>query len=145
MSLTNLKNLLGIIAVLFFTVGALHAEEKKHDNRINEFFEHVEKTFKKEGGSAEGLALLQKSMANAKDIMGNVQGEMKPLTEQLEKIMTASKFDEKAFMETQTKINNAVVKSMNERDKATVALLKELNAKDRSILAKIFSKAHSQM
>ncbi|MCL2567258.1 MAG: hypothetical protein FWE18_04100 [Alphaproteobacteria bacterium] len=138
MSLNNLKNILGILAVLFFTVGALHAEEKK--DRTAEFMEHLKTTFTKEGGSKEGLAAIEKSFNNSKTGLISMENEIKPLAAELEKIMSAEKFDENAFRATNKKINEVVVKSMNTKVDSSVALMKELNAKDRQILARIFSK-----
>ncbi|MDR2008669.1 MAG: hypothetical protein LBQ34_06840 [Alphaproteobacteria bacterium] len=134
----KLKSFLSILAVLFFTLGVVHAEEGR--DRAGEFFEHLQKTFTKEGGSKEGLAAIEKSFNTAKAGLEAMEKEIKPLAEELEKIMSAATFDEKAFRATNEKINAIVIKSMSQKTDASVSLMKELNTKDRQILAKIFSK-----
>ncbi|MDR0484615.1 MAG: hypothetical protein LBH40_05000 [Alphaproteobacteria bacterium] len=139
LSKTLLTSILSLLIISFFAISLANAAAPDKD-QSNKFFEKLKTTFTSEGGSAEGVALLEKSFNDTKAGMMAIKQNMMPLKAEMEKIMTAEKFDEKAFSATQAKIDALVVQSMNERNKSSLALLKQLNAKDRAVLAKIFNR-----
>lgn len=126
-----------IIFSIFLAISSLHAtENKKTVEKTNSLIDIKEK-FKADGGSSAGLLLIEKAINTSKNESLVAKNEIISLREELESIISAESFDEKKYMRIKSKINDVMIKSVENKDKAMLSLLVDLSTKDRKIIANI--------
>lgn len=132
------SKLLTYLAISFFiALSTLHAIDNKEAVKKGNTIANVKQNFTKDGGSSQGLMLLEKAIHQSTNESIVAKNEILSLREELQKVISSESFDKKQYMVIKSKINDVMMNSVNNKDKIMISLLKDLSFHDRKIVANI--------
>ncbi len=126
------------IFICFFMVfSILQAleQETKNSKPVDNIKEH----YTKNGGSMQGFLLIEKAINSSKNESLVAKNNINYLQIELQDVISKDTFDEKKYMIIKSKINDVMIRSVNNKDKIMISLLKDLSTTDRKIMIKMIN------
>lgn len=104
---------------------------------IEKMLIQIEKSFKKAGGSAEGVEVIKSAYKKVGGQNKDIHEKVQKLRNELEKISVEDKFDVKAYESKMNEVQTLTQSIVEDWRTAEITILSNLSKADREILIKI--------
>jgi hypothetical protein len=134
----KITKILMVTSILTFT-GLLSQgfAKDKQVAPIEKMLAQVEKSFKKAGGSAEGIEVIKSAYKNVGGQSADIHNQVQKIRDDVEKISVADKFDVKAYENKVNEMQKLTQSIVADWRKAEITILSNLSKADREILLKV--------